>query len=167
MTEPSPAEIAVYQALASRYTSNVTIVWTVPALGLSAQAFLIGAGAQQHNSIVANTLLSVAVLMIGFVTGALSQKFDYGAWIDRLLLDRFESRFLEGDAGKLRLLHAIDIMDRGKEFANLTTPVGKWRNRLQGSWIIRRGGTRLAWSLMVTLTTIVGAAVPIVSAIAG
>lgn len=157
---PSAHVLAVYQVLGTRFTTNGTLTWTVPTLGLSAQAFRISAATQPGNSLATDVLLAVAILVIGVVATAVSQIFDNAVVTDRLLLERYEKLLLGDRWEYLGLRHNVRIMDRERALA-LRSPDERLRDRLRLSRAVRASGGRVAWAFVLLATTLVGAAIPL------
>ena len=149
----------VYQALMARYASNTTVVWQIPSLGLTAQAFLIGAASQISGRIATEFILAAAILGIGAVTILVSQRIELLCLVDRQMIDRFEAELLTGRNEHLRLLHGVDIWERERR---LGLPTGRgWSSRVGRSWLLRRIRPRLFWAILQISISLTGAAVPI------
>jgi hypothetical protein len=84
---------AVYQTLASRRQSYDTLMWQVPALSLSGQAFLFTIALGSGSSTAARIIASLLAFIIAVISMQLMSKHRFHEELNSRLLERFENTY--------------------------------------------------------------------------
>lgn len=103
-------QIAVYQVLHDRYTSNAGLQWQVAVYIIAAQAALI-AGVVAARSSSARWALGIADLIVGVLGPLVCRRIELTAWIDREHLDDLETIIAKGQP-ELWLHHGDTFVQR-------------------------------------------------------
>lgn len=91
---PSPEMLgAVYQALASRRQGYDTLMWQVPALSLSGQAFLFTIALGASSSASARVISSLLAFIIAVISMQLMSKHRFHEELNSRLLEHFETTY--------------------------------------------------------------------------
>jgi len=85
--------VIVWQTLASRRAGIDAMMWQTPALGMTAQAFLLTLALAPGSSRWARLLASMLSLALSFMVTQLMAKHRRHEMLDSLLLERLEDRF--------------------------------------------------------------------------
>ena len=90
---PTPGELYIaYQTLAVRRTGYDAMLWQTPALGLTAQAFLLTLALSSSSTSLARLIAALLSLVLSLMTLQLMAKHRLHETLDSLLLERFEER---------------------------------------------------------------------------
>jgi len=84
---------AVYQTLASRRQVYDTLMWQVPALSLSGQAFLFTIALGSGSSTAARIIASLLAFIIAVISMQLMSKHRFHEELNSRLLERFENTY--------------------------------------------------------------------------
>lgn len=151
MADPPPVDaelsMACYNAVAQRRLQYDALMWQVPALSLTAQAFLFTIALDGGAGRLARVLAGLLAAIVSFLTVQLMAKHRWHERIDSNWLDRFEQRSgLEPVHGRRR---------------RLAEGVG-----LSGPHLLIRWSSYRLWQCGITMFGVVGLACAAVSACA-
>lgn len=90
--EVSSAALAAYQAVNNRRISYDSLLWQMPALSLTAQAFLFSVALAPGHSLSAQAIASALALFVSIAAIHALRRFRLGQHMDQLLLDRVEGQ---------------------------------------------------------------------------
>lgn len=104
----------LYPALVARAQSATSLTWSMPAIGITAQAFLTLAAVNNALTGLIAGALSIGVAAVGFGCITLMLRLDQAANVDQLLLDHYEQLLLQSETHPLRQHHrgSLDARDR-------------------------------------------------------
>jgi hypothetical protein len=90
--EPQTVALAVYQTVAARRIAYDSLLWQMPALSLTAQAFLFAAALSPGSSRCAQAIASALALSVSVASVHALRRFRLGQHMDQLLLDGLETK---------------------------------------------------------------------------
>ena len=121
------ARLAIYQAVASRRNAYDALLWQIPALSLTAQAFLFATVLASASSRTSQIIASVLATSVSIASLLALRRFRVGQHTDSLLLERIEESL--GASAELGFNPHTDVGERGVEYGRLMKipPVLVWQ----------------------------------------
>ncbi|MEO7002121.1 MAG: hypothetical protein ABI068_09870 [Ktedonobacterales bacterium] len=128
----STLQAALYQVVATRRLGYDTLIWQVPALGLTAQAFLFTTALTSPINNPARLIAAALALVIALISMQLMSKHRYHEEIDARLLEKLEKN--------LKLADVLGCPPHAKPTIRAATLGAR---TIKSNFIIRRSSYRL------------------------